>query len=132
MAPRLRRMKPYYPRKKRKQHSEKGLSLHKQSLYDLHHKLGAPLSRYLILLEEGKTPLIEEAKQKAKGCYLKYAEEMKKIAQIIGTPCFIAVKDYLETVDLILRAHQIEIDQGKVRQCYEMTRKLEKILEAAA
>jgi len=126
MAPRLRRMKTYYPRRRRK-----GLDLHKQMLSDLKHRISSDVGSLIVLYEEGNTAQILAAQQKAKGDFLKYAGEMKTIAQKMGDRYERIVSDYLSSVDLIVHSNSPWLDEAKINHCYHMTEKLEKELRAA-
>jgi len=124
MAPRLRRMKKYYPRRR-----AKGLDLNKQALRDLQHKISADIGGLIILLEEGNPEQILSIQQKAKSDYLKHASEMQKLAQKIGDRYLRAVRDYLDSIDIIV--HSEWLDEAKIKHCFAMTAKLERELSAA-
>ncbi len=126
MTLRLRRMKPYHPRKRAKR-----LDLNKQTLHDLQHKLSSDIGSLIILIKEGNPTQITQAQQKAKTDYLKLSSEMKKIAQTMGERFSRAVRDYLDSVDMIVHSHTTWIDDAKIQHCYSMTEKLEKELGAA-
>ncbi|MBS0604289.1 MAG: hypothetical protein JSS60_04535 [Verrucomicrobia bacterium] len=126
MAPRLRRMKTYHPRRRAKR-----LDLNKQSLHDLKHKISSDVGSLIVLIEEGNTSQITQAQQKAKTDFLKHASEMQKIAQKMGDRFTRAVRDYLDSVDMIVHSNATWLDQAKIRHCYTMTEKLEKELGAA-
>lgn len=126
MAPRLRRMKSYRPRRR-----SKGLDLDKQSLHDLKHKISSDVGSLIVLFEEGNPVQISEAQQKAKSDFLKHSVEMQKIAQKMGDRYLRAVRDYLDSVDMIVHSSATWLDDAKVRHCYTMTEKLEKELTAA-
>ena len=57
MAPRLRKMKAYRPRRKRMQ----GIDLHKQCLHDLKHKISSDVGSLIVLYEEGNLDQITSA-----------------------------------------------------------------------
>ena len=63
---RLRKMKPYHPRKR-----GDSKPLTKQLLSDFEHQLTADLGRFLVLLEEGSAQQITEASQHARSDFLK-------------------------------------------------------------
>lgn len=126
MAPRLRRMKTYRPRKRIKR-----LDLYKQTLHDLKHKISADVGSLIVLYEEGNALQITEAQQKAKSDFLKHATEMQKIAQRMGERFARAVREYLDSVDTIVHSNVTWLDRAKVHHCYAMTEKLEKELKAA-
>jgi hypothetical protein len=127
MAPRLRRMKPYHPRRKR----SKGLGVQKQALHDLKHKISSDVGSLLVLIKEGNAAQIAAAQQKTKVDYLKHAEEMQVIAQKMGGRYAQAVRDYLDSVDNIVHTQASWIDDAKIRHCHTMTEKLEKELSVA-
>ena len=126
MAPRLRRMKPYHPRRR-----AKSKDLNKQALHDLEHKISADVGALIVLYEEGNTAQLPTAQQKAKSDFLKYATEMQKIAQTMGDRYLRAVRDYLDSVDIIVHSTSTWIDEAKVRHCYSMKEKLDKEMAAA-
>ena len=126
MGPRLRKMKPYYPRKRRKTSD-----LQKQALRDLQHKISSEVSTLILQCEGGNEQQILAAKIKAKSEYLKHSDEMKKIARDMGERYSKVVQDFLDSVDTIVHSASTWIDQAKVYNCYNMTQKLEKELSAA-
>ena len=131
MAPRLRRMKTYRPRKRRKAHNG-GLVLSKQALLDLKHKISSQVGTYLVLLEEGTGQSLYEALQRARGNFLKYSGEMKKTAESLGEHCVAAVREYLDSVDVLLHSQQAELDHAKIQRCHTCAEHLEKLLHIAA
>jgi hypothetical protein len=126
MAPRLRRMKTYHPRRR-----TKSLDLDKQSLHDLKHKINADVDSLIILFEEGNIDQIASAQQKAKGDLLKYAFEMQKLAQKMGDRYARAVRDYLESVDKIIHSNSEWLDEAKINHCYTTMQRLEKEISTA-
>ena len=134
MAPRLRRMKTYRPRKRRLTTKEAptGLVLSKQALYDLKHKLNAKVGTYLVLLEEGANHSRQEALQAARGEFLKYSGEMSKTAESLGERFSSAVREYLDSVDVLLHAQQTELDRAKIQRCRQCAERLEQLLQIAA
>ncbi len=127
MAPRLRRMKAYHPRRKR----VKNLSLNKQALIDIEHKISIELGALVISFEQGNLTQTEAAKIKLKSAFQKHADEMKKLAEDMGHkyPQFVA--DFLDSVDTILHCNPNFIDPAKISHCYNMTHRLEAELKAA-
>jgi hypothetical protein len=119
-------MKTYRPRRR-----VKGLDLHKQALHDLKHKISSDVGSLIVLYEEGNPTQITEAQQKAKSDFLKHASEMQKIAQKMGDRFLRAVRDYLDSVDMIVHSSSNWLDEAKINHCYTMTEKLEKELTAA-
>jgi len=77
MAPRLSRMNPYYPRKRR----SKGIDTPKQILKDLKHKISADIGTLIVFIEEGNTAPIQWRSKKPKSELLKHGPEMKKVAE---------------------------------------------------
>lgn len=126
MAPRLRRMKSYRPRRRAKQ-----LDLHKQALHDLKHRISSDIGSLIVLFEEGNPTQITQAQQKARSHFLKHASEMQKIAQKMGERYLRAVRDYLDSVDVIVHSSSTWLDEAKISHCYSMTEKLEKEITAA-
>jgi hypothetical protein len=126
MAPRLRRMKNYRPRRR-----VKGLDLHKQALHDLKHLISSDIGSLIVLYEEGNPIQITQAQQRAKSDFLKHAAEMQKIAKKMGERFSKAVSEYLDSVDMIVHSDSNWLDEAKINYCYTMTEKLEKELKAA-
>jgi hypothetical protein len=126
MAPRLRRMKRYHPRRR-----VKGLDLDKQALHDLKHKISSDIGALILFIEENNTAQIPQAQQKAKNDFLKHTTEMQKIAQKMGDRFVRVVRDYLDSVDMIVHSNTAWMDDVKIRHCYTMTEKLEKEISAA-
>lgn len=126
MAPRLRRMKTYHPRRR-----TKNLDLYKQSLHDLKHKISSDVGSLIVLFEEGNPNQITSAQQKAKSDFLKHASEMHKIAQKMGDRYMRAVRDYLDSIDIIVHSNSQWLDKAKISNCYTMSEKLEKEISAA-
>jgi hypothetical protein len=127
MAPRLRRMKTYRPRKRR----SKDLALQKQTLHDLTHKIHSDVGSFIVLIKEGNSEQITAAQQSAKRDFLKYAEEMQKVAQKMGNHFAHLVRAYLDSVDTIVHTQTAWIDDAKIRHCQVMISKLEKELAVA-
>jgi hypothetical protein len=126
MGQRLRRMKIYHPRRR-----IKGLDLHKQSLHDLQHRISADIGCLIVLCEEGNAHQISSAQQNARSGFLKHATEMEKIAQKMGDRYLRAVRDYLDSIDIIVHSDSVWLDEAKIRNCYTMTERLEKEISAA-
>ncbi|MGC1878399.1 MAG: hypothetical protein WA347_04740 [Rhabdochlamydiaceae bacterium] len=126
MGLRLRRMKAYHPRRR-----IKGLDLHKQNLNDIKHRISSDIGCLIVLFEEGNPDQITSAQQKAKSDFLKYGTEMQKIAQKMGDRYQRAVRDYLDSIDIIVHSTSEWLDEAKITNCYTMTEKLEKELSAA-
>lgn len=126
MAPRLRRMKAYRPRRR-----TKNLDAQKQTLRDLKHRISSDIGNLVVFLEEGNTNQVSLAQQKAKSDYLKHSAEMQKIAQGLGDRYVRAVREYLDSVDTIVHLNPSWIDEAKIRHCNIMAEKLEKELSAA-
>lgn len=127
MAPRLRKMKNYRPRRKRAQVS---IDLQKQALHDLKHKISSDVGCLIVLYEEGNQTQITQAQAKAKSDFHKHSDEMVKIAKTLGDSTVRAVREYLDSVDLIVHAGSPWLDDAKIRNCFTMTEKLEKEIAA--
>jgi hypothetical protein len=127
MAPRLRKMRPYHPRRRR----GKNFNTYKQELHDLEHQLSREINSLLLLFKEGNAEQIENAKLKAKSDLLKHSEEMQKVAQHLGDRFTRAVRDFLDSADLIVHSESKWIDEAKVRRCYLAIQTLEKEIAAA-
>ena len=126
MAPRLRRMKTYHPRKR-----SKAIDLNKQALHDLEHKISADVGSLIVLFKEGNTIQLPPAQQRVKSDFLKHGSEMQKIAQAMGERYVHAVRDYLDSVDVIVHSSSTWLDEAKILHCYSMQEKLEKTIAAA-
>ncbi len=74
---------------------------------------------------------IEAAKMKAKSGYLKYCDKMQTIAQHMGERYVKVVRDFLDSVDIIVHSNSTWIDEAKVRNCYNMSQKLENKIRVA-
>jgi hypothetical protein len=129
MGPRLRRMKTFHPRRKRTKSGE--VDLYKQSLHDLKHKISSGVGSLIVLYEEGNLNQISSAQLQARSEMLKHSGEMQKIAQKLGDRFVRAVRDYLDSVDIIVHSDSEWLDEAKINQCYAMGEKLEKELSAA-
>lgn len=127
MGPRLRKMKPYYPRRKR----SKSYLLQKQALKDLEHRMKTSVSSLLLCLEQGNPQQFEVEKLKVRSEFHKHGDEMSKLALDLGQRYTSAVKHFLESVDTIIHTEASWVDQEKVRQCYQATQALEKEIQAA-
>jgi hypothetical protein len=125
MGKRLRKMKSYTPRKRRTK-SE----INKQELHDLAHKLNSEVGSLIVFIEEKNLSQIPAAQQKAKSCLLKHSDEMKKIAEKIGERTAKAVREYLDSVDLIIHSSSPWVDDSKIRHCFKMGENLEKEFSA--
>jgi hypothetical protein len=119
-------MQTYHPRRR-----IKGLDLYKQSLHDLKHKISSNIGCLIVLYEAGNFNQIISARQKAKSDFLKYASEMQKIAQKMGERYRRAVRDYLDSIDIIVHSNLEWLDEAKISHCYTMTERLEKEIFAA-
>jgi predicted AlkP superfamily phosphohydrolase/phosphomutase len=126
MGPRLRKMHTYHPRRRRKK-----LDLPRQALHDLKHKLSTAVGNFIVLIKQGNTQQITEAQQKAKSDFMKYSDEMRKLAQQLGNKYLTAVNEYLESVDTLIHVGTQWVDEEKIRNCYLTSDKLDRELAAA-
>jgi hypothetical protein len=126
MGPRLRKMKAYRPRRR-----TRGKELYKQAIHDIKHRLSADIGGFISLLKEGNTSQISEAQQKAKADFLKHSEEMQKIAQKMGNKYFKAVREYLDSLDVIVHTNATWVDEEKIRHVYVTSERLDRELAAA-
>ena len=124
---RLRKMKPYHPRK-----SARSLRLTRQQLLDLEHKISIDIGIFLVLLEEGNTEQIQLAARKARSDFLKHAPDIKKLSVEIGGSLSHLVDEFLSSIDTLLHIGINWIDEGKIKDCYYATSNLEKALKARA
>lgn len=127
MGPRLRRMKPYYPRRKR----SKDPAIQKQALHDLEHQLKSSMHCLLLLIEQGNTEQFNTEKVKVKSELLKHGDAMQKLATDLGHRYLTAVKNFLQGIDTIVHTEGQWVDQDKIRHCYLVTQALEKEISAA-
>lgn len=127
MGPRLRKMKPYYPRRKRSKNPE----VLKQALSDLEHRMKSSVSSLLLFVEQGNTEQFNTEKLKLKSDLLKHADEMQRIATNLGHRYTTAVKNFLDSVDTIVHTEAQWIDENKIRYCYKVSQALEKEIRAA-
>lgn len=127
MAPRLRRMRPYHPRKR-----SKGPSLMKQTLKDLEHRINSDIGSIIVQYEQGNIEALNKAQIKAKSDFQKHADEMQKIAQQLGDNYVSAVREFLDSADTLIHTNSTWIDADKIRTCYTMRERLEKTLSTAA
>jgi hypothetical protein len=119
-------MKPWHPRRR-----GKGIEMQKQILSDLRHKISSDVGCLIVLVEQGNINEIPAAQQRAKNDFLKHATEMQKTAQKMGERFVRAVRNYLDSIDLIVHTNATWLDEAKIRHCYTMTRELEKELGIA-
>jgi hypothetical protein len=126
MAPRLRKMRTYHPRRRSNQ-----IELQKQELHDIKHKMSSGINRLLVLMNEGSSAQIPMAQQKAKSDFAKHADDMNKLAQKMGERYAKAVREYLDSVESIVLCNLTSIDEEKIGHCFHMSEKLEKEISAA-
>ena len=126
MGPRLRKMKPYHPRRR-----TRGKELYKQAIHDIKHRVSSDVGSFITLLKDGNESQISEAQQKAKTDFLKHSEEMQHIAKKMGNKYSKAVREYLDSVDAIIHTNSQWIDETKLRLVYITSEKLDRELEAA-
>ncbi|MES2121178.1 MAG: hypothetical protein V4492_00190 [Chlamydiota bacterium] len=125
MAPRLRRMRPYHPRKR----SKKGPSLIKQALK---HQIDSDVGTIIVQYEQGNIDALSSAQLKAKSDFQKHSDEMQKLAQKLGDNCVNAVKEFLNSAETLIHTSSTWIDDAKIRTCYATRKKLESELGVAA
>jgi hypothetical protein len=120
MQEKLRRMKKYYPRRKR--HSTE---LKRQLLSDLEHRVNMDIGRFLVLNEEGPATEVEPARIKVRSDLMKYGRDMQKLALEIGGEFPEAVDNFIKGVDSIIHNSGEALDQAKIHQLYKATEHLE-------
>ncbi len=123
MTTRLRKMKPYHPRR-----SSKAIKLNKQKLSDLEKKISSDIGSYLVLIEEGSSEQLQLAAQKAKTDLMKFGSDMQKLAGDIGGQIPRYVGEFIDSIDHILHSRSEWIDDAKVKSCYQATQRLEDAL----
>ncbi|HSX03151.1 MAG TPA: hypothetical protein VLG76_00295 [Rhabdochlamydiaceae bacterium] len=97
----------------------------KQMINDLEQLLKKDLGSLLALNEEGSEKQIEAARQKVRSDLLKYAPEMKKMAEKMGGQFAGAVDEFLKSVDGVLGSMGQWLDQSKVNEHFKATNKLD-------
>lgn len=122
MATRKKRLKEYHPRDSHLK------ILSKQKLSDLEHLISIDVGTFLVLLEEGTEQQISIARQKAKTALMKYGPDMNHIAAELAGQYPDAVENFLISVDDIVHTMTGWIDSALLKQCYQATQKLEKLL----
>lgn len=105
---------------------------HIQSLHHLEQILATEVGKYLVLLEEGNTIQIENAKSKAKNALLKYGSDLEKIAGKLGQEFPEKVDNFLKSIDTIVHSAQGWVDEAKIANCFRNTESLEKEIAKAA
>lgn len=121
----LRKMKSYQPRRKR----ARTVRLSKQQLMDLEHKISADIGSFLVLLEQGNAEQVMSASQKARSDFLKLGPDMKKLATQMGGTFPKHVDAFLDSIDNILHTGVNWLDEGKIKDCYGATQRLEEALK---
>lgn len=124
---RLRRMKPYHPR-----HRRTVQAINKQMLTDIERKISADLGDYIVLIQEGSKEQVEIARQKAHSDFLKFAPDMKKIADKIGGIFAKDVEAYLNSINDIINSPSGWVDESLISHCFKTTNKLENDLKLSA
>lgn len=126
MAPRLRRMNPYHPRRR-----TRGKEIYKQAIHDIKHKLSTDVNGLLVLLKEGTSTQLADAKMKVKTAFLKHSEEMLHLAEKMGAKYAKSVREYLDSVDVIVHTSDLEVDNAKIHNLYSTSEKLDREISAA-
>ncbi len=126
MAPRLRRMHSYSPRKRRTK-----AEMQRQILHDLQHKISSHVGSFLVLLKEGNGSQVQEAQSRAKMLLLKIAPEMQHVATLMGDRCAEIVQRYLSLVDRLLHSTPLSLDPALINDCFTLSLQLEKELQVA-
>jgi hypothetical protein len=104
--------------------------IERQQLSDLGHQMNMDLGHFLVLLEEGTSEQIDEAKQKAKNNLIKFGPDMQKLAEHIGGTCPSVVEHFLDSIDIVLHSAAGWVDEAMISHCYNAAQKLEKELSA--
>ncbi len=117
----LRRMKSYHPRRKRRTAS----AIEKQQLKDLEHKISKDIGDYIVLVSEGSPDQVEVAKQRTKTDLMKFAPDMKKIAEQMGGHFTTDVEEYLESIYDIINSSTGWVDEAMLSHCFRATKQLE-------
>lgn len=99
--------------------------IQKQMISDLEQLLKKDLGSLLAMNEEGSEKQIEAARNKIRGDLMKYAPEMKKMAEKMGDKFAGAVDDFLKSIDGVLGSMGQWLDQSKVTEHFKATNKLD-------
>jgi len=126
MAPRLRRMYTYRPRRR-----TRGKEIYKQAIHDIKHRLSTDVNGFLVLWKQGNTTQLVNAKNQVKADFLKHSEEMLHLAEKMGPKYVRAVRNYLDSVDAIVDTSEVELDDAKVNSCFVASEKLDRELLAS-
>ena len=137
----FRKMKAYKPRAKRRttktqpgQGVEQALqneylSLQKQQLADLEHRLSSDVGSFLVLLKQGTPEQISHASQKSRSDFMKIGPEMQKIALELSGNLPEYVARFLRSIDNVLHTASGWIDDAQINECYQATQQLEDALK---
>ena len=119
------------PRKKAapKRKRENSVTLQKQELGDLEHKLSMDVGSFLVLSHEGSQEQIESARQKTRMDLLKYGPDMQKLAFQIGGTMPDTVENFIDSLDDIVHASLGWIDEQQLYHCFKASERLEKELK---
>ncbi|HSX12612.1 MAG TPA: hypothetical protein VLF61_03895 [Rhabdochlamydiaceae bacterium] len=104
---------------------DKNEDLQKQMLSDLEQLFKKDLGSLMALNEEGSEKQLEAARNKIRSDLLKYAPEMKKMAEKMGDKFAGAVDDFLKSIDSVLGSMGQWLDQSKVNEHFKATHKLD-------
>lgn len=114
-------------KKKSKTHSPrtKISPLQKQQLKDLERQISMEVSAYLVLIEEGTLEQADLARQRAKSHFLKYGDELQKLASSMGGKYGKLAEEYLSSVDEIIHTPFSLVDPAKTAAYFRATQKLQ-------
>lgn len=104
---------------------ENNEDLQKQMLSDLEQLFKKDLGSLMAMNEEGSEKQLEAARNKIRSDLLKYAPEMKKMAEKMGDKFAGAVDDFLKSIDGVLGSMGQWLDQSKVNDHFKATHKLD-------
>lgn len=109
----------------KKKDQEKEAELQKQMLEDFEKLLKNDLGSLMALNGEGSSKQLEAARNKIRGDLLKYAPEMKKMAEKMGGQFSGAVDEFLKSIDGVLGSMGQWVDQAKVNDHFKAVHKLD-------
>ena len=106
------------------------VTLQRQQLGDLEHKLSMDIGSYLVLNHEGSQEQIEMARQRARMDLLKYGPDMQKLAYEIGGSMPEVVQKFISSLDDIVHAGMGWIDEQQLHHCFKASETLENELQS--
>jgi hypothetical protein len=103
-----------------------GQMMEKQRLKDMHNKISALASSYLVLIKEGNKDQAEEAREKAKSEFHKIGPEMAKLANQVKGNAPALVETFLSAVEGIFLSGKTGVDPAKMNAFHQANAAFEK------